>query len=269
MTVEQVSNTQDRLDSSPRQHILVTPWGKHLPKQTAACGCWRPFIHRPITCLGGDAIDLIQPVGGRPSFCEWKGVASYFDVVVGDRRLNRAVWNYPNPSQRFLELAGWFALYPQMMDGYWVEEPVVPQQGGFYGAGSPRAYRDPSKGIEPPGADLISPGCWQPLRRTDHLASEQTHHPLSTGLLGDDLRLRPTLGHQHGGDVGEVITVITIGPDLGRLAEEHPVAERADESTTRPGHAQQLSGDGFGCCGYCQPATIRVTSTLASSSGSN
>ena len=133
----------------------MTALGKHLLKQTAACGCWRPSSTDLLPASGGDAIGLIQPVGGRPSFCEWKGVASYFDVVVGDRRLNRAVWNYPNPSQRFLELAGWFALYPQMMDGCWVEgEPVVPQQGGFYGGWITSRVQGPFKG-DPNHPELI------------------------------------------------------------------------------------------------------------------
>jgi uncharacterized protein (DUF427 family) len=30
--------------------------------------------------------------------CHWKGVASYYDVVVGDRVNQDAAWYYPNPS---------------------------------------------------------------------------------------------------------------------------------------------------------------------------
>ncbi len=30
--------------------------------------------------------------------CHWKGVASYYDVVVGDRVNRDAAWYYPNPS---------------------------------------------------------------------------------------------------------------------------------------------------------------------------
>ena len=116
MTVEQVSNypRPPRLEPSD-EHILVTAL-ETLVETDRSLRVLRPFIHRPYLPPEAMRSDLIQPVGGRPSFCEWKGVASYFDVVVGDWRLNRAVWNYPNPSQRFLELAGWFALYPQMMD---------------------------------------------------------------------------------------------------------------------------------------------------------
>lgn len=39
----------------------------------------------------------------RPSdshtVCHWKGVASYYDVVVGDKINRDAAWYYPDPSQ--------------------------------------------------------------------------------------------------------------------------------------------------------------------------
>ncbi|MBE9171886.1 DUF427 domain-containing protein, partial [Cyanobium sp. LEGE 06143] len=80
----------------------------------------------------------LRPGSGR-SFCEWKGVASYWDLLRDDggpqeRRLSRALWSYPQPTERFSALAGWFSLYPALMDGCWVDgEPVQPQPGGFYG----------------------------------------------------------------------------------------------------------------------------------------
>lgn len=49
---------------------------------------------------------VLQPTGGS-SFCEWKGRASYFDIVMPDRTIQRAVWSYPEPSNRFSRLASW------------------------------------------------------------------------------------------------------------------------------------------------------------------
>ena len=113
------ATTQDRLDSEPSdEHILVTALGETLVETDRSLRVLETF-HPPTYYLPPEAMrsgsDSTGVADGH-RFCEWKGVASYFDVVVGDWRLNRAVWNYPNPSQRFLELAGWFALYPQMMD---------------------------------------------------------------------------------------------------------------------------------------------------------
>lgn len=34
----------------------------------------------------------------QTSVCPWKGLASYYDVVVGERRLPAAAWSYRDPS---------------------------------------------------------------------------------------------------------------------------------------------------------------------------
>ena len=157
MIVERVSNypRPPRLEPS-HEHILVTALGETLVETDRSLRVLETF-HPPTYYLPPEAMrsELIHPVGGRPSFCEWKGVASYFDVVVADRRLTRAVWTYSNHSERFSELAGWFALYPQMMDGCWVEgERVVPQQGGFYGGWITSRVEGPFKG-DPNHPELI------------------------------------------------------------------------------------------------------------------
>lgn len=38
--------------------------------------------------------------------CPWKGVASYYDVVVGGDRNPAAAWHYPEPSNRAAPLVG-------------------------------------------------------------------------------------------------------------------------------------------------------------------
>ncbi|MCP9819210.1 DUF427 domain-containing protein [Synechococcus sp. Cruz-9H2] len=99
-------------------------------------------------------LELLEPAIGR-SFCEWKGLARYYDVVVGDRRLERAVWSYPQPTAAFAALAGWFALYPALMDGCWLDgEAVIPQPGGFYGGWITSQVEGPFKG-DPAHPELI------------------------------------------------------------------------------------------------------------------
>ncbi|CRY92208.1 conserved hypothetical protein [Synechococcus sp. WH 8103] len=114
-------------------------------------------FHPPTYYLPPEAMNqgLLVPAPGRPSFCEWKGVSSYYDVVAGEQRINRAVWTYNHPSERFRELAGWFALYPGQMDGCWVNgERVIPQQGGFYGGWITSQVEGPFKG-DPNHPELI------------------------------------------------------------------------------------------------------------------
>ena len=75
----------------------------------------------------------LAPAAGT-SFCEWKGVASYFDVLGGGRRAGRAAWTYPSPVAAYADLAGAVAVYPAAMDACTVDgELVRPQDGGFYG----------------------------------------------------------------------------------------------------------------------------------------
>jgi uncharacterized protein (DUF427 family) len=118
-------------------------------------------FHPPTYYLPPEAVraELLQPCAGA-SFCEWKGVARYFDVVrdpggPGERRLRRAVWTYPEPSEPFAALAGWFAVYPALMEGCWVDgERVIPQPGGFYGGWITRRVEGPFKG-DPHHPELV------------------------------------------------------------------------------------------------------------------
>lgn len=43
--------------------------------------------------------------------CGWKGVASYYDVVVGDERNADAAWYYPDPKEAASEIAGRVAFW--------------------------------------------------------------------------------------------------------------------------------------------------------------
>jgi uncharacterized protein (DUF427 family) len=43
--------------------------------------------------------------------CGWKGVASYFDVVVGDEVNRDAVWTYPETEEAAREIEGYYAFW--------------------------------------------------------------------------------------------------------------------------------------------------------------
>ena len=144
-----------RLETSQDQ-IRVEALGEILVETQRSLRVLETF-HPPTYYLPPEAMNqgLLVPAPGRPSFCEWKGVASYYDVVAGEQRINRAVWTYNHPSERFRELAGWFALYPGQMDGCWVNgERVIPQQGGFYGGWITSQVDGPFKG-DPSHPELI------------------------------------------------------------------------------------------------------------------
>ena len=77
----------------------------------------------------------LEPSRGRSTFCEWKGVASYLDVIGGDgRRVTRAAWTYADPAPDFESIRDAVAFYPAAMDECTVDgELVEAQEGDFYG----------------------------------------------------------------------------------------------------------------------------------------
>lgn len=88
----------------------------------------------------------------QESFCEWKGGAFYYTVVVGDKQAPNAAWGYPNPTPNFASIKNYLAFYPQMMDVCSVDgEQVQPQPGGFYGGWITSDIVGPFKG---------EPGTW-------------------------------------------------------------------------------------------------------------
>ena len=93
------------------------------------------------------APDVLEWEGGRTTFCEWKGTASYFDVVgAGGERLERAAWAYPEPTPGFESIAGWVSFYPHVLECTVDGERASPQEGGFYGGWITSEVEGPFKG---------------------------------------------------------------------------------------------------------------------------
>ena len=92
-----------------------------------------PTIYLPQESFQGGTL---HSVDGRPSFCEWKGLASYFDLTTTDRqhRRSKAAWQYQNPTEGFSAISRCVSLYPGQVDACFLEgEQVKAQPGLFYG----------------------------------------------------------------------------------------------------------------------------------------
>ncbi|GAB3023337.1 MULTISPECIES: DUF427 domain-containing protein [Oleiagrimonas] len=88
----------------------------------------------------------IRPTHGQ-SLCEFKGLAFYWNVKVGDRIAEHAAWSYPEPSRAFRTLAHYLAFYPGRMDACFVDgEQVEAQPGDYYGGWITADIRGPFKG---------------------------------------------------------------------------------------------------------------------------
>jgi len=79
-----------------------------------------PTIYVP---PGDIAAGCLTAAAGR-SFCEWKGIARYFDVVAGGRREAAAGWAYPDPAAPYEALRDHVAFYPGRMDACWLGRPA-------------------------------------------------------------------------------------------------------------------------------------------------
>ncbi len=68
------------------------------------------------------------------TFCEWKGVAHYYDLTLANRKVAQIAWYYPNPTVTFEAITGYVAFYPSRVDACYLEdERVQAQAGDFYG----------------------------------------------------------------------------------------------------------------------------------------
>jgi uncharacterized protein (DUF427 family) len=89
---------------------------------------------------------VLRPVTGT-TYCEFKGTATYADLVTAARTAPRAAWTYPLPSLGFERLAGHVAVMPGSVDRCTVDgEVVLPQAGGFYGGWITSRVVGPFKG---------------------------------------------------------------------------------------------------------------------------
>ena len=81
------------------------------------------------------------------SFCEWKGRAGYYDLQIGERRVENAAWFYANPTRDFSEIKNFVAFYPSKMDACFVDDELVETQAGdFYGGWITKDIVGPFKG---------------------------------------------------------------------------------------------------------------------------
>jgi uncharacterized protein (DUF427 family) len=107
-----------------------------------------PTYYLPVDCFVEGSL---VPAAGH-SLCEWKGQASYFDLVAGDLRATRSAWHYPDPLPTYAALSGHVAVMPAAVDACLVDgELVRAQEGGFYGGWITDRVVGPFKGV---------PGSW-------------------------------------------------------------------------------------------------------------
>lgn len=116
------------------RHVAVTFAGMVVAESTRA---WRvcETSHPPVYYIPRqDVADGVLVPGSGSSYCEFKGPATYWTLVVGERLEPQVAWSYERPSPNYEMLTGAVAFYPGRMDEASIDgERVRPQAGGFYG----------------------------------------------------------------------------------------------------------------------------------------
>ena len=83
----------------------------------------------------------------RATWCEWKGLALYYDVEVNGRTAPAAAWHFPLPTRIYEPIKEYVAFYPQAMEACLVDgEQVQYQEGDFYGGWITHEIVGPFKG---------------------------------------------------------------------------------------------------------------------------
>jgi uncharacterized protein (DUF427 family) len=81
------------------------------------------------------------------SICEFKGLATYYTLKVGEKVSENAAWSYHNPSTGYESLKDHLAFYPGRVDACYVDgERVQAQEGDFYGGWITSNIEGPFKG---------------------------------------------------------------------------------------------------------------------------
>jgi uncharacterized protein (DUF427 family) len=89
-----------RLERSTRQ-IEVT-FGGTIIARTSRAHRVLETSHPPVYYVPREDVreGVLEAVPGTGSVCEWKGIATYLDVLGGDgRRASRAAWTYEDPTR--------------------------------------------------------------------------------------------------------------------------------------------------------------------------
>lgn len=129
------------------KHIVVRFGGLVVADSTRAIKVMETS-HPPVYYIPPEHIllDVCEP-SPHHTFCEYKGLASYYHLRTGASFARNAGWFYPEPSPGYELLRDHVAFYPKLMDECSIDgEVVTPQPGRFYGGWITRDIVGPFKG---------------------------------------------------------------------------------------------------------------------------
>lgn len=137
----------------PVSSLIEVHFGGVVIARSHRCHRVLETSHPPVYYIPREDVQM-QYLRFRPgsSFCEWKGQARYYSIVVGEAVAEDAAWCYPEPTPAFAAIRDALAFYAGRVEACLVDgERVTPQPGGFYGGWITSKIVGPFKG---------EPGTW-------------------------------------------------------------------------------------------------------------
>jgi len=94
-----------------------------------------------------DVQQQFLPRSDHQSYCEFKGLVTYYTLKVNDKVSENVAWSYHDPSIRYDSIKDHVAFYPGRVDACYIDgERVQAQDGDFYGGWITSDIEGPFKG---------------------------------------------------------------------------------------------------------------------------
>ncbi len=121
-----------RIETDER-HIVVTFGGETIADTHHAIRVSEnghpPVLYIPPENVRVELLDAIE----RQTECPHKGIAHYYDIVVGNERAEAAAWCYPEPKPGFEPIQHAIAFYPARVEATVEGQAVTPEENPYYG----------------------------------------------------------------------------------------------------------------------------------------
>jgi uncharacterized protein (DUF427 family) len=106
-----------RVDLEPRDGRVTVRCGGEVLVDTAKALVVNETRHDPVLYFPREDVrmELLERTD-HETFCPFKGEASYFSIVAGERREENAVWSYEDPFDQVAGLKDYVAFYPDRVE---------------------------------------------------------------------------------------------------------------------------------------------------------
>jgi uncharacterized protein (DUF427 family) len=102
---------------TPADERVTVTFGGRVIADTDRALVLQESTYPAVYYLPLDAVDaeVLEPTSHQ-TYCPYKGDASYYSLVDGEKVVENAVWSYVTPYDSVTEIAGHVAFYPQQVE---------------------------------------------------------------------------------------------------------------------------------------------------------